>query len=492
MITQLPILQVLVPLLAAPCCLLISRTKLVWGFALVASCAAFAISIILLHQVMQNGTLVYALGGWRAPFGIEYRIDLLNAYLLLIVSGISCIILFSADTSIASELTANSRRLFYVAYLLCLAGMFGIIATGDVFNLFVFLEISALSSYSLIAMGKDRRALTAALRYLLVGTLGASFILIGIGLMYMMTGTLNMQDLSERLPYVAQSRTIITAFAFLMLGVCLKLALFPLHWWLPNAYTYAPSVISTLLAATATKVAMYILLRFIFSVFGREFSFNVLPLQEIFSVLGIAGILTASMMAIYQDNVKQLFAYSSVAQIAYMMLALGMNSHSGLVALLLHLFNHALIKGALFLALASVMYRLASVQLAQFSGLAQRMPWTISAIVIGGLSLIGLPLTVGFISKWYLLRAALENGWWLLAIFILSGSLLAVVYVWRIVEVAYFRPLKPEHSQLKEAPLSLLLPTWTLVLANLYFGTDAKLTIRISELTAQSLLGITP
>ena len=492
MIAQLPILQVIVPLLAAPCCLLIGRVKLIWAFAVLASVVAFGISIALLQQVLASGTLVYSLGGWRAPFGIEYRIDPLNAYLLLIVSSISCVILFTAKTSISAEISEHKHRLFYILFLLCLAGMLGIIATGDAFNLFIFIEISALSSYSLIALGKNRQALTAAFRYLLVGTLGASFILIGIGLMYMMTGTLNLHDLAERLPNAANSRTLITAFSFFILGVCLKLALFPLHWWLPNAYTYAPSVVSALLAATATKVAVYILLRFIFSVFGEEFSFNTLPLQQILLALGIAGILTASIMAIYQQNVKQLFAYSSVAQIAYMILALAMNSSSGLVATLLHLFNHALIKAALFLALAAVMYRLGSVQLTQFSGLAQRMPWTMSAIVIGGLSLIGIPLTVGFISKWYLVLAALENGWWPLAIFILTGSLLAVMYVWRIVEAAYFSPLKAEHRHIKEAPLSLLLPTWVLVLANLYFGINAEFTIAITELTAQSLLGEAP
>ncbi|WDE02670.1 monovalent cation/H+ antiporter subunit D family protein [Thalassomonas actiniarum] len=492
MIAQLPILQVIVPLLAAPCCLLVGRSKLVWFFALVASAITFVISLVLLQQVQESGTIHYSLGGWSAPFGIEYRIDLLNAYLLLIVSSITSIILLTAHASITAELNESKHKLFYVVFLLCLAGMLGIIATGDVFNLFVFLEISALSSYTLIALGQKRQALTAAFRYLLVGTLGASFILIGIGLMYMVTGTLNMFDLSERLPEVAQSRTVVTAFSFLILGVCLKLALFPLHWWLPNAYAYAPSVVSALLAATATKVAIYILLRFIFTVFGGEFSFTTLPLQEILSVLGIAGVLTASVMAIYQQNVKQLFAYSSVAQIAYMMLALAMNSTNGLIATLLHLFNHALMKGALFLALAGVMYRLGSVELTQFSGLGKRMPWTMAAIVIGGLSLIGLPLTVGFISKWYLLRAALENGWWPLAIFILLGSLLAVVYVWRIVETAYFSPPKAGHNQVKEAPLSLLLPTWILVLANLYFGCDASFTIAVTELTAQSLLGGAP
>jgi multicomponent Na+:H+ antiporter subunit D len=492
MIEQFPILQVIIPLLAAPLCLFIRQPMLVWLFALLASSAAFAISIALIGQVMQNGVIVYALGGWGAPIGIEYHLDHLNAYLSLIVSGMSSIILLAAQKSISAELAESKHTLFYVTFLLCLAGMLGVIATGDVFNLFVFMEIAALSSYILIAFGKDRRALLASLNYLLVGTIGATFILIGIGLMYMVTGTLNMQDLSMLLVHAGQSRTLVTAFSFFFVGVCLKLALFPLHWWLPNAYAFAPSIVSTFLAATSTKVAIYILLRFVFTVFGVEFSFATLPLQNILLTLGLTGIFVASIMAIYQHDIKQLFAYSSVAQVAYMMLAFGMNNASGLIATLLHLFNHALMKGAIFLALAGVMYRVGSMQLAHLSGLGKRMPWTMAAIVIGGLSLIGMPLTVGFISKWYMLRASLEQGWWLVAIAIVLGSLLAGVYVWRIVKTAYFGAVPAASKAVQEAPLTLLIPTWLLVLANLYFGIDTRLTLTLSELASQSLLGMTP
>lgn len=490
--TQLPILQVLVPLLAAPLCLIIRRPSLVWLFALIASSIAFVVSIMLLKHVIESGTIIYSFGGWSAPIGIEYRIDYLSAYLLLIVSGISNIILWASKASVANELENEKRSLFYVAFLLCLTGMLGIIASGDVFNVFVFLEISALSSYILIALGKDRRALTAALNYLLVGTIGSTFILISIGLMYITTGTLNMHDLSLRLPNVSDTRTLVTAFSFFTVGVCLKLALFPLHWWLPNAYGFAPSMVTAFLAATATKVAVYILLRFTFTVFSVDFAFSMLPLQNILLALGLGGVFFASTAAIYQVNVKQVFAYSSVAHVAYMILGLAMHNASGLVATLLHLFNHALMKGALFLALAAVMFRIGSMQLESFAGLGQRMPWTMAAFVIGGLSLIGVPLTVGFVSKWYLISASLQNGWWPVAVLILFGSLLSVIYVWRIVEVAYFSPAELTHARLKEAPLSILMPTWILVLANLYFGTDTSLTITVSELAAQHLSGVVP
>ena len=492
MLAHLPVLQVIVPLLAAPLCLFLTRSRLVWVFALAVSALAFLISCLLLQQVMSSGTIIYELGGWEAPWGIEYRIDMLNALLLLIITGISTIVLLAAHTSIQQEIPEERHTFFYILYLLSLAGMLGIVATGDAFNVFVFLEISSLSAYALIALGKDRRALWAAYQYLIMGTIGATFILIGIGLMYQMTGTLNMEDLSKRLPEVEHTRTVFTAYAFIIVGICLKLALFPLHLWLPNAYAYAPSIVTAFFAATATKVAIYLLIRFTFSVFGLTFSFTALPLQILFLTLGLLGIFAASTAAIYQKNVKHLFAYSSIAQIGYMIVGFSVSTTTGLMATLLHLFNHALMKSALFLALAAVVYRIGSVQLSQFHGLGRQMPFTMAAIVIGGLSLIGVPLTVGFVSKWYLIMAVIENGWWPVAVLILLGSLLAVVYVWRLVEAAYFKPPLPGRDTMKEAPLSLLIPVWILVIANIYFGIDTRLSVQVTQAASMSLFGVSP
>ncbi|OUR87269.1 cation:proton antiporter [Gammaproteobacteria bacterium 42_54_T18] len=492
MLTHLPILQVIVPLLAAPLCLFLRRSSLAWLFSLIVSTLAFVISILLLQQVMASGTLVYELGGWDAPWGIEYRIDELNAFLLLIITAISTVVLIAAQTSIGKEIPKERHTLFYTLYLLSLAGMLGIVATGDAFNVFVFLEISSLSAYALIALGEDRRALWASFQYLIMGTIGATFILIGIGLMYQMTGTLNMDDLSRRLPEVAQTRTVFVSFAFVIVGICLKLALFPLHLWLPNAYTYAPSIVTAFFAATATKVAIYLLIRFTFSIFGLSFSFTTLPLQILFMVLGLSGIFVASTAAIYQTNVKTLFAYSSIAQIGYMIVGFSVSTVTGLTATLLHVFNHALMKGALFLALGAVMYRIGSVKLSQFQGLGRQMPLTMAAIVIGGLSLIGVPLTVGFVSKWYLLMSLIEQGWWPVAVLVVLGSLLAVVYVWRIVEIAYFKPQLVGRETIKEAPLSFLIPIWILVMANIYFGIDTRLSVQVAQAAAQGLFGVSP
>ena len=475
MIEHLPILQVIIPLMAAPACLVIDRPRLVWAFALAIGIATLAISVLLLQQVTSDGVISYALGGWDAPWGIEYRIDLLNAYVLLIVSAINVLALIPAYRSVKQEVGEQ---------------LLGITATGDAFNVFVFLEISSLSTYALIALGKDRRALWAAYQYLIIGTIGASFILIGIGLLYAQTGTLNMIDLANRIVELPNTRVVLAALVFIVVGICIKLALFPLHVWLPNAYAYAPSIVTVFVAATATKVAIYLLIRFIYSIFIGGFPESALPLQVAFIVLGVAGIFVASLVAIYQTNIKRLFAYSSVAQIGYIIVGLGLGTAIGLQASLLHVFNHALMKGAIFLGLAAVMFKIGGVDLDDLAGLGRRMPWTMAAIVGGGLSLIGVPLTVGFISKWYLILGAIDAGMWPLAVLLVAGSLLAVIYVWRIVETAYFRPAAEGGDQGRaEAPLSFLLPLWLLLLANVYFGIDTSLTVSLSEAASNYLIG---
>ncbi len=489
MTEHLPVLQVVIPLIAAALCALLRSGRMAWAFTVAVSWVAFAIAILLLRQVLATGLISYEIGGWAAPWGIEYRIDELNAFVLLLVTSIGAVVTPFARLSLSREIDADNVPRFYAAFLLCLAGLLGITATADLFNVFVFLEISSLSSYTLVAMGRDRRALTAAFRYLIMGSIGATFIVIGIGLLYAMTGTLNMADLAMRLPEVSSTRTVPVAFAFLGVGISLKLALFPLHLWLPNAYAYAPSAATAFIAATSTKVAVYMLLRVFFTVFGAEFSFNEMQLDMVLLPLALIAIISMSLVAIFQENVKRMLAYSSLAQIGYMMLGISVGSAAGLTAGVIHLFNHALMKSALFLALGCVVYRIGSVHIRAIAGLGRQMPWTMGAFTLGGLSLIGVPLTVGFISKWYLIGAVIEAGWWPVAILIVLSSLMAIAYIWRVVEAAYFHPAPEGRDGVQEAPLSLLVPTWILLLANLYFGVNASLTGDVARRAAELLIG---
>jgi multicomponent Na+:H+ antiporter subunit D len=489
LLANLPALQVVIPLVSAPLCLLLRNPRHAWACALVVSWSTLAIAVLLVQQVSAAGTLSYAIGAWATPWGIEYRIDMAGALMILIITTIGSVVMPFAWRSIQDEIPKKNTGLFYTCYLLCLTGLLGVVVTGDAFNLFVFLEISSLSSYVLISLGSTRRALTASFQYLVMGTIGATFILIGIGLLYMMTGTLNMVDLSQRLPGVVDTRTIRVAFAFVTVGVSIKLALFPLHLWLPNAYTFAPSVVSAFIAATATKVGVYVLLRFFFTVFGVRFSFDAMHVGDILLLLAVAAMLIASLVAIFENNVKRMLAYSSVAQIGYIILGISLASTAGVTAGMVHLFNHAMIKGALFLAMGCIFLRLGSVDLRDMHGLARQMPWTMAAFVMGGLSLIGIPLTAGFISKWYLVSAALTDGYWPLAVLILVSSLFALIYIWRVVEAAYFHVPGTAMHQVREAPAVMLIPVWLLIGVNLYIGIDAGLITGIAQQAADTLVG---
>jgi multicomponent Na+:H+ antiporter subunit D len=491
-LVQLPVLQVLAPMLAAPACALLRGRALPWLLTLAASAAAFAISLALLSAVFEGGAIDYAMGSWAPPVGIAFRIDAMNAFVLVIISGMSTATLLYARPSLEAEIAESDHPLFYTAYLLCLTGLLGITATGDAFNLFVFLEISSLSTYTLVAMGarRDRRALTAAFRYLVMGTVGATFYLIGVGFLYIITGTLNMADLAELLEGQRNTSAVPVAFAFILIGLGLKAAVMPLHAWLPNAYAYAPTAVTVFLAATATKAAVYALMRLLFTVFGLEFSFETDVLPYILMPLALVAMFAASAVAVWQQDVKRMLAWSSVAQLGYILLGLSLVrfSEAGLVGSIVHLFNHALMKTACFMAVGAFLYRTGSVTVAGLAGIGRHMPWSMGVFVVGGLSLIGVPGTVGFISKWYLIRAALEAGLWPVAVMIVLSSLIAVAYIWRIVEIAWFH--EPERARLKmvEAPAEMLVPMMLVAGLCIYFGLAATDTIAAAQAAADALM----
>ncbi len=491
LIDDLPVLPVLLPLIAAPICLLLPNNRLPGIFASFVSGLAAILSAMLLAQVAGSGPADYDLGGWAAPLGIVYRVDMVGALVMTLVASMAAVTLPYAIKSIEQEITKSQTSAFFATFLICFSGLIGVVATGDAFNVFVFLEISSLSTYTLVAMGakRDRRALTAAFTYLVLGTIGATFFVIGLGLLYQATGTLNMLDIHEQL--VGQdNRVIRAAFAFIFTGFALKLAMFPLHQWLPNAYTFAPSSVTAFLASTATKVAIYSMLRFLFTVFGFQFGFMDVAFA-FFLVLGMLGMFVGSLIAVFRDNVKMIFAYSSVAQIGYMLLALSFATPEGVAAALVYIVNHAVTKAALFMAIGAVVYSIGSPRISAFRGLAKRMPVTAGALIVGGLALVGVPMTAGFISKWLLIRAAFEAtlpiSSLFLVLFIVSTTLLAVAYVGRLVWEMTLQ--EPEGQvEVKPVPMSMMIPMLLVTFLTFYLGVNADGLVNLAEAAAQELL----
>ena len=485
---HLPVLLIVIPLMAAPLCIMLRHSTLAWCVAVLANIAVVLFSLSLFWQVVDGDVIHYELGGWAAPTGIEYYIDTLNALLSIVIASISLLALFYARRSVQYEIAEPRHYLFYTGWLLCLTGLLGIVLTGDAFNVFVFLEISSLAMYMLIALGRERKqALLAAFRYLIMGSIGASFILLGIGFLYAATGTLNMVDLANRLPDVNGSRTVLVGFSFITVGLLIKAAVFPVYSWLPSAYQYAPTAVSVFLSGTATKVSLYIFLRFFFHVFGGDYSFGQMLLGKVLLPLAVVGFFIMSIVAIFQSDIRRVLAYSSIAQIGYILAAISMATEVGLTAGIIHIVNHAFIKAALFAAVGCIVYRLGTAQIANMSHLIASMPWTVAAFIVAGLSLIGIPLTAGFISKWSLVSAAIDSGWNVIAVMILMSSLMAIIYIGKIIEVFCFQKSGKVPAQVKEAPLSMLVPLWALVLISLYTGIHGDLVVGFAEQSASQL-----
>lgn len=486
---HLPALVVVVPLLGSVLCALLRQRRIAWLLTLAVTWCTAIISTFLLIQVLDTGTISYGLGGWRPPIGIEYRVDILSAFMLLLVAWSGALIMVYAYNSVEQEIAPEQQPWFYTMYLLCMAGLLGITITGDAFNAFVFLEISSLSMYTLIALGTHRRALLSAYQYLIMGTIGATFYVLGIGLLYVMTGTLNFADLATRMGDIGSARPAIAALAFLTVGISLKLALFPLHAWLPNAYAYAPSVATAFIAGTATKVAIYLLMRIFFSIYGVSTIFKTLPINEILIILSLAAMFGASLVAIYQDNLKKLLAYSSVAQVGYITLGIALANKAGITGALVHIFNHAVMKTALFLAVGAIILRTNRFVLRDMEGIGRYMPITMAAFVIAGLGLIGTPGTAGFISKFYLASAALDKGAWWLVFAIVISSAMAVIYVGKVLEIVWFREPCAACAGAHDPPWPMLVPIVVLALAVIWFGFDTRLSAGIAAQAAEFLLG---
>ncbi len=453
-----------------------------YGVAVSSAALGAVIAVAGLVNVSSGGTLRYQVSGWAPPIGIELVLDPLSAFLSVLLAGVALLVLIHSGSVVRRELPEKAMP-FYSAALILVGGLLGIAVTGDLFNLYVFLEISSLASYALLAIG-DRRAPVSAFRYLILGTVGASFYLLGLGFVFMMTGTLNMADLRLILSNLESSPPLLVGLVLITAGIGLKMALFPMHGWLPDAYTYASSTATALIAPIGTKIAAYVLIRIFFFVFDPAVANDEIPFATIIGYLGAAGILWGSLLAVAQTDLKRMLAYSSVGQIGYIALGIGLATPMGLIGAVLHTLNHAAMKGCLFLVSANFLTRLGHANIGRFDDSTRvRMPWTSAGFTLAAFSMIGLPPFAGFFSKWYLILGSVEESNWIFVSVILVSSLLTAVYFFRLIERLYLRradlgseqPDKAGASKAADAGreevcLPMLAPTLILASALLVLG----------------------
>jgi len=461
-IEQFPLLIVVISLLSAFTILILGwlNEKLACYISIVTVLVQFVMSIFVLNHVLTIGTIHYWLGGWMPPWGIEYVIDPMSAYMLVTLLFLGLVCAIYSKRNIEHELP---RKLvsFYTAYQLLIAGLCGVVVTGDIFNMFVFIEIMSISSYALIA-SRGKIALKASFTYLVMGSIGACFFLLGVGFLYSVTGSLNMHDLSVLLPLLYENKVVQAAFVFFIVGLAIKMALFPLHTWLPDAHAFAPAEISAMLSGIIVAVSTYAFIRVTFSVFTLKFITMYLPIFDILCWVSVIAMLYGSVLAITQTNLKRMLAYSSVANMGYIMLGVGLSTSTslGLTPALMHILNHAVMKGCLFMVAGAFIYKADLWEIEDFRGLGRKMPYTTFAFILAALAMVGMPPSVGFVTKLYLIIACMEAGQFIFVVAIFASTLLIVYYFWRVIEYMYIRTGDKDDKEVEvdEVPVSMLIP----------------------------------
>jgi len=446
------------------------RRSLAYPVATAGVTVSLVASVLGLMRVLQSGPQHYFLGGWAPPLGIEYVLDNLSAFMAVLILTVAFISMAYSRQTFLKEVPEKIVPL-YSLLLLLLAGLAGIVVTGDLFNVYVFLEIASLAAYAVLCIGNDK-APVAVIRYVIIGTVGACFYLLGVGFLYFATGSLNMADVAGLLPGLYGSRLVVAAAVFIVAGMALKMALFPFHIWLPDVYTYSPSGVITFVAPLMTKVGAYVLIRMLVSVFSPNYLNESFPVTVALGWLGAAGIIAGSIMAIAQKDLRRMLAYSSVAQIGYVALGIGLANPLGLVGAMLHILNHAFMKGGLFQVSGSIRYSTGLWQIPHLAGLGRRMPWTMGAFTVAAISMVGIPPAAGFFSKWYLVQGAVYADNWVFVGVVLLSSLLNAVYFFRILEKVYTAP-EAEHggaSLAKDPPMGMLVPMLIMAVGIIVLG----------------------
>ncbi len=450
----MPALLFLVPFLSA---LLCATLGWLWrpacrAIAVVAMAATSVLGVVACVRTLTDGPLRTYMSSWPPPLGIELMVDPLAALVAIVVGVVGLLVISGSIAPIRHELRGR-EVFFYSIALLLLGGLMGMTVTHDLFNLFVHLEVASLSAYALTAAG-GRGSARAALRYLLIGSLGASLYLLGVGFLYAATGSLNMSDVAGRLAD-ADPRLVGVASVLAIGGLGVKMGLFPLHIWMPEAYSRAPLGGATLMAPLVTKVSAYALIRVLFWVFDLEVLREQAFLLDMLAWTGAAAIIVGATMALLQNDLLRLLAYSSISQMGIVALGVGLANPASMTGGVMHVANDALMKGALFVAASAIVLRYNVREVDRLWELRGRAPWLSAVIVISGWSLVGLPPMCGFFGKWYVLKGALQDDRWVLAAATVIGSLATAAYVARILERLFFARVPEGEERAGDAGIRL-------------------------------------
>ena len=438
MISQAPFLVVGIPLFSA---LIMGVFGLIFpSIVRLVGCIGISLatisSIALFNNVKANGIQEYFFGNWPAPIGIAYSVDHLNALMILLIYVVAFFAFIFSLKSVPLEINKNKHGFYYTLYFLLISGLVGITITGDAFNLYVLFEICALSSYSLLASG-GRKTYLATFYYLLIGSIGACFYLIGVAYLFIKTGSLNMAHLFELIPPIYFTKSILVGFIFINLGLFIKMALFPVHSWMPNVYTKAPISTTCLLAPLGTKLTIYILLRFYFDVFTPEYVFEVLNIQNFMVWLSTIAIIVGSLYAIFHTNYRKIIAFIVVAEIGYIVGGVWTGHPDSLMAAIYHIVADSLMTLSLFMIGGMVLFYIKSEKVSDCGNIFKRLPITAIALIVVFASIVGIPPTSGFFSKMYLIKGAFQMGYFQFIVALLFSSLASLFIFFRIFE-SYF------------------------------------------------------
>ncbi len=441
-------LFVAIPLLAAFLNALLGK-KIKRLSDLLSAVATFALAAASIYSVLlfkETGVIVYKVGGWVPPIGITMVMDGLTLLMLVTVNIIAFLVsIYSIDYM--EKYTEKWN--FYCLFLLMLAGMNGVIISGDMFNLYVFLEIAAISSYALVAFGTEHEELEAAFKYAVMGTLASSFILLGIVFLYSFTSTLNMADMSMELAKRGPSQIVLLVSVLFLMGFGLKSALVPFHAWLPDAHPSAPAPISAMLSGVLIKsLGVYAMIRVFFSVLGAS-----PQVLSILMTIGTISIIVGACLALGQWDFKRLLAYSSINQIGYVILGIALGTPLGILGGVFHLLNHSVFKSLLFLNSGAVEYATGTRDLQKMGGLKEKMPVTANTSLVGSMSIAGIPPFNGFWSKMIIIVACVQAGHFAHASWAVLASILTLAYFMKVQRYAFFGELKEGLCRVKEVPL---------------------------------------